>query len=212
MVNDGRCNYNGSVYMSGELIPEVSGKSGCSCNSEGKIVCQSDTVNTSGISPQEFTAKNLVFDYSGLNKLDSSSFISNVAFVDISQRDSLLKIVLERKTMCNEDGLAAPQVGFYKEDGSKLILTVNTNLLENTFSIPCVTENIFNISGLNTQYPDDYKVYYQDELDTLLPANNCVYEGSLKNNGDVYQSLDGCSLCSCANGSNRCEYEDSCLE
>lgn len=206
------CNFGGRVYYEGDVIEGVDEGNSCVCNSNGNIVCNegnsADVVNVS-----EFSSDGVDFSYDFVSLISqTSSFVDDVKFVNISQTGSSLKVVFERKSFCSDDGLAAPQIGLFKEDGNNLVLKVSTNLVNEEFNNECVVEDTFEIENLRSVYPNGYGVVYQDEFNNLMDSNNCVYEGRLRNDGDVYQSEDRCLLCTCDQGLNDCEQEDSCLE
>jgi hypothetical protein len=185
------------------------GTKNCVCDSKGKLKCDTDGLQS--IKSEEFTTDHLSFQSEFLNYIESGdSILQGVEFDDISQVGNTLRIRLEKQTLCNDRGLVAPEVGFYKEEENSLILTIGTNLVDESYSIPCISENTFAISNLRVKYSDDYKILYQDVFDSLLPAGNCVYEGFLRNTGDVYNSSDNCYLCTCKLGQNVCEKEPKC--
>ncbi len=196
------------------IYSEENISNGCICNSEGQLICDDGTGGDSQrVMSSEFTAEGMTFSYDFLNYIeDSVALNQGVKFIDITNSGSDLKLTVEKRSLCDYNSVPAPQVGFYKETEDSLIFTIGTNLVESRYSTPCVTEAIFNIVGFRDKYPDGYTVYYQDEFDVLTPANNCVYEGFLRNEGDTYQSLDGCALCTCNQGQNSCELESSCLQ
>ncbi len=178
----------------------------CICNSEGEKVCDEDITITVGSS--EFTSVDLVYSFDFLNLIDINNPINQKAkFVDISNFNNNLKITLEIESMCNEDSIVAPQIGFYKLNEEKLILTVVSNLTNESFNMPCVSENTFLINNFNMNVDDTFRVQYQDEYDSIYLSNNCIYEGYIRNDGDVYNSKDGNLLCQCKNGESSCVKE-----
>lgn len=202
------CSYAGWEYPMGSNISDISGKNNCICNMQGKVVCD-DGLTT--VSPSEFTSSGLTFQNTFVAfTSDNSSIISDIKFVDISQTSDSLDIDLERKSICSTDGIPAPATGFVKQSPTSLVLTVATNLLNVDFNTECIVHNTYTISDIKQEYPTSFTVSYQDEKDVLISANNCVYEGRLRNNGDVYQSKDRCSLCTCNMGLNKCEKETNC--
>ena len=188
------------------------GEKNCICDSKGNVVCdESDTGLT--IKSEDFTSGNLSFKYELLNAIEiKESFPKDIRFVNISQVGTTLKVVTEKITLCNRDNNVAPQVGFYKYEEDRIILTIGSNLHDRAFSIPCISESIFEISNVPVKFDDNFKIFYQDEYGSLIPSGNCSYEGFLRNEGDVYNSSDGCSLCVCKLGQNICEKEERCLK
>lgn len=193
----------------------ISGSDDCYCDENGEVVCKDGVGGelSDKVLPSEFTAEKLAYSYDFLNYIENSSTLnSDIVFADISNIESNLKITVEKKSLCNEDQNPAPQSAFYKLYEDSLVITIGSNLVDPSFNTPCVTEGIFNIFNLKSSFPQDFKIYYQDEFDVLTSANSCVYEGFLRNEGDTYQSLDGCALCTCSQGLNKCELENSCLQ
>ena len=183
----------------------------CICNNEGVVVC--DEQNAQSIVSSEFVSTGLLFSYNFLNFVEGGDLEAmNVKFVDISQLGGGLKITLETNSLCNEDSISAPQIGFYKLEEDRLTLTIGTNVLDESFNKVCLTEGSFYIGNFNRELNDKFKIYYQDEFDSIYPANNCTYEGYIRNDGDVYNSSDGCFLCQCKSGKSSCEKENSCLK
>ena len=86
------------------------------------------------------------------------------------------------------------------------------NLLNDSFSLPCTTRSEFYIGNFPKEVVEEFEVFYQDEFKVLYPANSCVYEGFVRNEGDVYNSNNGCFLCQCEGGENICEQEPGCLQ
>lgn len=193
----------------GDII--FDGEKSCICNSKGDVVCNDDI--SSPIKSDEFTTKNLGFTSSFQRMITANnSMIADVVFSDISQVGNILRVVIEKRSLCNSNNEIAPQVGFYKADEGRIVFTVGTNLIDTSFNTPCVSEDAFQIMNAPVKFPDNFKIFYQDEYGTLIPSGNCTYEGFLRNNGDVYNSSDSCYLCTCKLGENICEKEPRCLE
>jgi hypothetical protein len=196
-----RCAFGEVVFEDGRA---------CICNSKGRVICDDDKVSTA--KSEEFTTKDLFFTFNFLSYVEKPDNLSQgVKFLDITHVGDTLKIRVEKNVLCSTDSAVSPQAGFYKVDSDRLILTSTSNLVSDTYSRPCISELVYSIYNMSIQFPDDYLVFYQDELDVLIPSGNCVYEGFLRNNGDVYKSSDGCFLCSCKQGQNICEKEPKCL-
>ncbi len=178
----------------------------CICNSNGEKICDEST--SQGINASEFTSINLSYSFDFLNAINiNNSSFQDVQFVDISHGDNVLKMIVEIKSMCNEDNIVSPQIGFYKLHKEILTLSIVSNLTNSSFSIPCISENTFSIENFTSEIDNSFKIQYQDELGVVYPANNCIYEGYIRNNGDVYNSKNGSLLCQCKNGQNSCEKE-----
>lgn len=178
----------------------------CVCSNDGKKVC--DINQVSDPQTDSWTTENLSYSFDYLNRIDvNNPSVESVKFVDISHIDTNLKITIELRSMCNEDNTVAPQIGFYKLEEDKLILSIVSNLSNETFNLPCISENIFLINGFNTIVDENFVIQFQDEYESVYLANNCVYEEYLRNNGDVYNSKDGELLCQCKDGKNSCEAE-----
>ncbi len=198
-----KCAYGDIIFNDGQ---------NCICNNKGKVVCDQNE-DISPIKSEEFTAKNLSFSSSFQSLITSSdSFVKDVRFVNISQVGNSLKVVVEKKTLCNGDNDIAPEVGFYKADEEKIIFMIGRNLYDNSFNTACISEATFELVGTPAKFVENFKIYYQDEYGSLTPSDNCSYQGVLRNEGDVYNSSDKCSLCVCRLGQNICEQEKRCLE
>jgi hypothetical protein len=187
------------------------GEKNCICDSKGKVVCEEETDFM--VKSEDFTTENLSFRYDFQNLVSSADSLSeSVRFVDISQVGNTLKVVVEKNTLCNTENRVVPHVGFYKYEEDKITFTIGENLVDTSFNIPCVSESTFEIRDVSVKFDDDFKLFFQDQFGTLIPARNCSYEGFLKNDGDVYNSIDGCYICTCKLGENSCEKEPRCLK
>ncbi|MGI6423555.1 MAG: hypothetical protein ACOX0X_03000 [Candidatus Dojkabacteria bacterium] len=197
-----KCAYGDIVY---------NGDKSCMCDSKGKLICDEDVDFM--VESADFTTENLGFTYGFQNLITNQESPSQtVRFVNISQVGNILRVVVEKSTLCNEDNLVAPHVGFYKYEKDKITFTIGENFVDTSFNIPCMSESLFEIRDMSVKFSDDFKIYFQDQLGTLTPARNCSYEGFLKNEGDVYNSSDGCFICTCKLGQNSCEKEKRCLK
>jgi len=178
----------------------------CVCSSDGEKVC--DTKESLNSISNDFTSSNLIYTFDFLNMIDASSMANQVVkFENISHLENKLKITVEIESMCNEDNTVAPQIGLYKLDSNGLTLSIVSNLTNTTFNLPCVSENQFLIENFSSTVNSNFKISYQDELGGIYQANNCIYEGNIRNDGDVYNSKDGSLLCQCKNGESICEKE-----
>jgi len=181
----------------------------CICNSDGEVVCEEESMQS--IENTEFISKNLNYSYEFLSYFDVSSSQKEITFVDISQTLGILKITVELPSYCNENSEPAKQIGFYKGTEEGLVLTTATNLVSESYNRTCVVEGTFSISTFTLPESDTFEIIYQDEYGSSFAANSCLYGGYIRNSGDVYNSIDGCSICSCRDGENVCEEQDSCL-
>lgn len=185
----------------------IEGDRSCLCDSRGRVVCDEETKEFT-IKSEEFVTETLSFAYEYLNLSDGrNSATQDVEFINISQVGNTLRVVLEKDTFCNQDNGVAPQVGFYKLEENRIILTIGTNLVDTSYKIPCISEDTFVIGNMPIKFDDDAKLLYQDQYGSLIPSKNCSYEGFLRNDGDVYNSSDGTLLCNCKLGENVCENE-----
>ncbi|MFA5622929.1 MAG: hypothetical protein WC981_01735 [Candidatus Dojkabacteria bacterium] len=185
----------------------IEGNQNCLCDSRGRVVCDEDMEEFT-IKSEEFVTDNLSFTYKYLNLSDGrNSVTQDVEFMNISQVGTTLRVVLEKNTFCDIDNEVAPHVGFYKLEKDRIILTIGTNLVDTSYKIPCISENMFTIGNMPVKFEDDVKLLYQDQYGSLIPAKNCSYEGFLRNDGDVYNSSDGSLLCVCKLGESVCEKE-----
>ena len=177
--------------------------SDCVCNIDGEKVCNTQIVKEKSVT--DFTSNGLEYSYDFLNNLGANSNVSQmVKFSDISKVGADLKVTIEIVSMCNMQNLVSPQMGFFKLEEGKLILTVVSNLSDTDFNIPCKSENVFVIKNFNQNISDTFKLQYQDEYKNVSQADTCIYQGYIRNNGDVYQSQAGDSICRCENGFSVC--------
>lgn len=184
----------------------------CICNSKGEKICDEDDEVQESLSTGEFTSKGLIYTYDFIDYVDAGNRVtSSVNFTDISYLGGGLKVTLEIRAFCNDENVTGQQIGFYKVEEDRLTLTVSSNISDDSFSMPCTTKSDFYISNFSRDLNDDFEVVYQDEFNIIYPSNNCVYEGFVRNEGDVFNSKDGCLLCQCKNGESVCEEEASCL-
>ena len=184
----------------------------CICSSNGEKICDEEEEETESLSTGEFTSKGLIYTYDFIDYVDAGNRVtSSVIFTDISYLGGGLKVTLQIRAFCNDENVTGQQIGFYKVEEDRLTLTVSSNIADDSFSIPCTTKSDFFISNFSRDLMDEFEVVYQDEFNVIYPSNNCVYEGFVRNEGDVYNSKDGCLLCQCKNGKSVCEEETSCL-
>jgi len=178
--------------------------SNCICSSDGKKICDVNDAATSNTG--DFTASNLTYTFDFLNMIDANNpGMQSVKFVDVSHLESTLKVTIEIESVCNEDNIVAPQLGLYKLESDKLALSIVSNLTNPTFALPCISENVFTIENFETKVDEGFQIQYQDEEGVAYYANNCIYEGYIRNDGDVYNSKDGSLLCYCKDGKSSCE-------
>jgi hypothetical protein len=177
--------------------------SNCVCNSDGEKICNTQVSNEKSVT--DFTSNGLEYSYDFLNSLDINSNVNQmVKFSDISKVGTDLKVTIEIVSMCNMQNLVSPQMGFFKLEEGKLILTVVNNLSDTDFSLPCKSENVFLIKNFNQNISDTFKLQYQDEYKNVFQAETCIYQGYIRNNGDVYPSQTGDSICRCEDGLSVC--------
>ena len=175
----------------------------CICNSEGEKICDMQVSKENSVT--DFTSNGLEYSFDFLNSLDINSDVNQmVKFSDISKVGTDLKVTLEIGSMCNSQNLVSPQMGFFRLQEDKLILTVVSNLSNTSFNIPCKSENVFTIKNFNQNISETFKLQYQDEYKNVYQADTCIYEGYIRNNGDVYQSEAQELICRCENGSTVC--------
>jgi hypothetical protein len=181
----------------------------CICDSKGEVVCEEEVAQS--VVSTEFTGNGLSYSYDFLSYFDVNSSDKKVKFVNVSQLNGGLQVTVELATYCNQESTPARQVGFFKMEEDRLIFTTVSSLVDEAFNRECIVEGTFTVKEFNVQLSDTFEIVYQDEYGSLYPANNCVYQEYLRNNGDVYNSADGCSICRCLEGENVCEKQDSCL-
>ncbi|OGC44169.1 hypothetical protein A3J98_02090 [candidate division WS6 bacterium RIFOXYC1_FULL_33_10] len=185
----------------------------CICSLDGKKICDEKVNVDESLESSEFTSDNLKYTYDFTDFIDAGNRVtSNVIFSDISYMGGGLSVTLQIRAFCNDDENVAQQIGFYKLDKERLVLTVSSNIVNDSFSLPCTTRSEFYIGNFPKEVVEEFEVFYQDEFKVLYPANSCVYEGFVRNEGDVYNSNNGCFLCQCEGGENICEQETGCLQ
>lgn len=178
-----KCVYGNDEYTVGQSIP---GEPMCYCNEKGVVVCDtSDSGNT--LENSEYINDNLSFTSKFLNLLDVRSNFQNVRFVDITSSGSSLKVVIERKSMCSNEGELPPQIGYYLFLNGDLYLTTSTNLLAGSFGKECMVSNTFIISTDSTIN----KIYYQGEDTQVYSADICVFDNKVYNLGDAFVGENG---------------------
>ncbi len=178
----------------------------CVCNSDGEKICDTQIVQTTNVS--EFTSKDLIYTFDFLNLTDSNNPpTEKIKFIDISRVDESLKVIIEIDSMCNQDNIVSPQIGFYKLDNQNLLLTVVSNLTDPSFNLPCRSENIFVVDGFKLDVEETFKVQFQDEFESVYQADTCIYNGYIRNDGDIYKSQNGEQICKCDAGTTVCENE-----
>ena len=177
----------------------------CICNSNGVKICDENfPVNDKSVS--EFTSKGLAYSFHYLNLVDlNNPPKQDVEFSEIIQSGNMLRVVVDFNSMCNSDNDVAPQIGFYKLDNDRLILTIISNLSDSSFNLQCKSENIFLIEGFDLNARETFKLQFQDESGSIYQASTCIYQGYIRNSGDVYVSKDSKQLCHCISGENVCE-------
>jgi len=176
----------------------------CVCSNEGVKICDTQKVMES--TATEFTSNGLGYSFDFLNSLDINSDVNQmVKFSDISKVGTDLKVTLEIGSMCNTENLVSPQMGFFRLEEDKLILTVVSNLSDTSFNLPCKSENVFLIKNFNQNISDTFKIQYHDEYKNVYQADNCIYEGYIRNNGDVYKAVDENLICRCEDGASVCK-------
>ncbi len=175
----------------------------CICNSDGVKICDEQILKES--EGTNFTSNGLVYSFDFLNSLEINSDINQmVKFSDISKVGTDLKVTLEIGSLCNSENLVSPQMGFYRLEEDKLILTVVSNLSNASFNLPCKSENVFNIKNFDVNISSTFKIQYQDEYKNVYQADTCIYQGYIRNNGDVYKSQQADLICRCENGVSVC--------
>ncbi len=181
----------------------------CICNSKGEVICEDEALES--VTSSEFSSSKMINTYDFLSFFDVNSSNKSVKFVNISLLNSNLNVTLELASYCNQQGEPAKQAGFYKVEKDRLTLTTATNLIDESFNRACIVESMYCIKEFDIELGDFFEIVYQDEFGSIYPANNCVYDQFLRNDGDVYNSVDGCYICHCTDGENICEEQDSCL-
>jgi hypothetical protein len=145
----------------------------CICDSKGNVVCDDDDVNGTPIRSDEITTQN--FFTSSFQSLitTKNNFVEDITFSDISQVGDILRVTIEKKTMCNSYGDVAPQVGFYRTDENRIIFTIATNIVDPSFNIPC-KENTFSNHECSCKFANVLRNSIKMKMGSLIPSGNCV--------------------------------------
>jgi hypothetical protein len=198
------------MYMQKNLVSDQCAygqdmEENCVCSSDGVKVCDEELL-VKDRSVSEFTSSGLTYSVNFLNLVSLNNPPKHsVEFTDILQSGNMLKVVVDLNSMCNSNNKVAPQIGFYKLDNERLILTVISNLTDSSFNLQCRSENIFLIENFDLNSKETFKLQFQDESGNIYQASTCIYQGYIRNDGDVYVSKDSQMLCRCNNGVNSCE-------
>lgn len=197
------CAYGEEIYKSGDEVPNYSGRSDCTCNSDGTIKCGSDT-STSGY--DGFSSTNLSFTYSYLNLLDSSSIMKeNPISSGASYINGTLIVKFERNVLCASNSSVPAQSGFYQISTSMLKLMIMTNKDTSQYTYPCRIEDVFKITGLDMALDNGFQVYYQNENGESINLGACIYNNVLYGDQEAFKSQDSTSVCLCNSGKISCK-------
>jgi len=197
------CAYGENVYKSGQNIPAYNGKTECTCNADGTIKCGSDTES---LSYNGYSSQNLTFTYQYLNLLNQADALQEeVASDSASYMDGVLKVSFERNVLCTSDGIAPTQSGFYEFSSEDLKLTIMTNIDTARYVSPCRIKDVYQISNLNMELGNDFKIYYQSDSGQLVDLGACVEDSTLYGDQEVFKSKTSSSVCICNTGVISCK-------
>jgi hypothetical protein len=193
------CTHNGVTYKVGDIISDSN--ESCFCSKRGKVECL--PVGSMSNSLTDFDSTNLNFSYKFVNLLETDIDSKDIDITDISLLNSKLLIVLEKETLCTDDNVAPVSVGFYKYDQSVLTLTSMTNR-EEKYSKPCLVENTYEITSLESEVQESFKLQYQTEELDVVELDICVSGGRVFAEGDIFKSDDTTEICTCRNAKVVC--------
>lgn len=201
------CGYGESIYKSGDAIPGYNGRSDCFCSQNGNITC-SESTNSENILTS-FSTSNLFFTSFYLNLIDASEPSPfYVKPVNASFVDGKISVSLEREMYCNSEGDAASQIGLYQISESQLRITTSTSRDVVKYNKTCRIENKFEVGNITFALKEDFKIYYLAENGQTFNLGVCVDGGRLYSNEEVFQRSNSSEICSCDDGTVKCDVLD----
>jgi hypothetical protein len=199
----GFCVYEGVEYSVNDPIPEHKSGEDCVCSNSGDIVCKEDELS---MSYEDFVNEAMSFSYSFRNYLDKDQpDLVGAELVDIQHKDGLLRVVMERESLCGDFNEAPVQVGMYKLEEDGIVLTAITNRDESIYSRVCLIGNIFEIQDISLTDKSRFSVSYQNDQGNMTNFRICLANGNIYSNGDVFKNPKSDGICTCLGPEVECE-------
>ncbi len=199
----GFCVYEGVEYSVNDPVPEYKGGQDCICSNSGDIVCEEEDL---GMSYENFVNDDMSFRYSFRNYLDKDQpDLSGAELVDIQYKDSLLRVVMERESLCGDFNEPPVQAGMYKLEDEGIVLTAITNRDESMYSRVCLIGNTFEIQNVSLVDISRFSVSYQNDQGNMTNFRICLANGNIYSNGDVFKDSENNSICTCLGPEVECE-------
>ncbi len=208
------CYVNGKLYESESEVDGYEDGKICFCD-DGKVKCneQGKETDSSDLSLEDFIRKSLNFSYRYVSDGISSDIAQKplqTQFRSVKSIEKGIEVVLEQGQLCTKDGKAPVQVGLYNATGNTLTVLLAVNTVASIYTQPCTVSATFRISPIDLELSSGFKLQYMSEDGALVPAQVCIYNSRLYNDGDNYSAIDSCNLCSCDNGISRCSNDRVC--
>jgi hypothetical protein len=206
------CIYEGATYRNSEEIEGYKSGNTCTCTG-GEILCTPDFEVDTGLNEGDFGLKNLVFKTTFVGDtvgVELSSAALRTIFEKVSSSGGSLRVNLNQAQRCTADGKPPAQIGKYHYSNSILTLFSSVNDVADVYTDACTVDVYFQITGITVD--NDLILRYQNERGERINADVCVYQNSVYNEGDAYKAEDGCNVCECSNGVNKCSNDRECTE
>lgn len=204
-ANLSSCEYNGKRISHGETVLEEGTNVPCTCTKDGIVICENGS-NEDSLVETSFRTDNLKFTYSFLNTLVSEKpDFTKVKTVDISETESELKVVIEREGWCNADLEAPSQVAYYESTPQEIVFSTMSAFEESVHTKNCLMSNTFVVSPFESEKEEGYSVYYKNEEGKKIDLKACLYDGVLFGSNDVFSGSVEKQICTCNDGSVKCE-------
>jgi hypothetical protein len=199
----GFCVYDGIEYSVNDPVPEYKNGRDCICSNSGDIVCKEDELS---MSYEDFVNDNMAFTYSFRNYLDKDQpDLLYADLVDIQHNDGLLRVVMERESLCGNFNEAPVQAGMYKLREDEIVLTSIVNRDESIYSRVCLIGNTFEIQDINLSDKSRFSVSYQNDQGNMTNFRICLANGNIYSNGDVFKDSQSNNICTCLGPEVECE-------
>lgn len=189
----------------------------CVCEENGKVACKAQATNknkndTDIIDIDQYTRSGLTFSASLINRVSAEVLRnSDVEISEVKTENGYFKIHVIENQYCNKAGKIVKQVGFYyydKENSALYLTSMLNNSQMDANSGICRTDLYFNILGFVPPSPSLTVKFVRDNK--VFTAKLCVYNKNIYKDGDAFQAVDGCNICTCTDGNVSCENKKEC--
>lgn len=202
-LGTGFCVYEEVEYSVNDPVPEYKDGEDCICSNSGDIVCKEDELS---MSYGDFVNDDMAFTYSFRNYLDKDQpDLAGAELVDIQYKDGLLRVVMERESLCGDFNEAPVQAGMYKLEEEGIVLTAITNRDENMYSRVCLIGNTFEVQDVSLADKSRFSVSYQNDQGNMTNFRICLANGNIYSNGDFFKDSESNSICTCLGPEVECE-------